>query len=122
MAAKEKPEHIFQREVAARLREENFIIVDCDVSDGLKYLSHSAGRRFAFISVHKARGWTKGQPDLIIAKNGRVVLLELKYGKGKQSPEQASFGLKCKDERIDYRVLRSLRELEELIEEINRTF
>ena len=117
---KEKPEHIFQREVAEKLRAEKFIVVDCDVMDGLKYLGHSAGARFAFISVHRARGWSKGQPDLIIGKNGRVVFVELKFGKGKLSPEQADFGLKCKDAGIQYAVIRSHNELDDLIEEINR--
>ena len=119
MSRKEKPEHAFQREVVARLREENFITVDCDVSDGLKFLSCSG--KGSFIAAHKARGWTKGQPDLINAKNGRVAFLELKFGTGKQSIEQVQFGLRCAEQFIDYRIIRNHQDLDDIMEEINRS-
>ena len=119
MSRKEKPEHAFQREVAARLREDRFIIVDCDITDGLKF-SPCSGKG-SFIAAHKARGWTKGQPDLIIAKNGRVAFLELKFGTGKQSIEQVQFGLRCAEQFIDYRIIRNHRDLDDIMEEINRS-
>lgn len=120
MPRKIKPEHKLQQDIVSRLREDGFIIIDADPMDALKYFGQRAGARFSYISVHKSRGYTPGQPDIIVAKNNKTVLVELKYG-SKQSKEQIEFMMKCRAEGIDYRVIDSLKAAEEMIEEINRS-
>ena len=119
MARKIKPEHKLQQDIVSRLREEGFIVIDADPMDALKYFGQRAGARFSYISVHKSRGYTPGQPDIIVAKNNKTVLVELKYG-SKQSKEQIEFMMKCRAEGIDYRVIDSMKAAEEMMEEIIR--
>lgn len=105
-------EHSFQFQVVEYLKLRKFIVIDCDVMDGLKYAYDKY--RFPFIIHHKKMGYIKGQPDLIAMKNGKVWCLELKSIKGKQSKEQKEFQKRCVDNNIKYLVVRDFKDIEEI--------
>lgn len=70
-------------------------------------------------SIQGGPGSKPGDPDLIICLNGRFVGLEVKSQSGRQSPIQ-----KVRQEQIvnsggEYHIIRTLREVEELIGEKN---
>ena len=64
------------------------ITIDTDVMSALGFLSATDKRRFLFIKQHTLMGYTKGQPDLVVAYKGGVAFVELKTKKGKQTPTQ----------------------------------
>lgn len=105
-------EHTLQFQIVEFLRLKGFIVIDCDIMDGLKFCS--GHMRFAFINYHKKMGYVKGQPDLIVLKNGKFWLLELKSEKGKQSIEQIEYQKLCEVNGIDYIVIRNLEDLKQL--------
>lgn len=102
-------EHILQQQITQYCRLRHFIVIDCDIMDGLKYAKDSA--RFPFIIHHKRMGYQKGQPDMIIMKNGKVWCLELKSAKGKQSKEQKEYQEMCIKNGIPYLVIKKLEDL-----------
>jgi len=61
-------------------------------------------------------GSYKGLPDRVAHINGKVVYLEIKKLKGKLSPHQDVFWTQCLDDDIDYKVIRSLDDLIDLLE------
>jgi hypothetical protein len=92
--------------------------------------------RFGWL-VHHARpartrsgGWAtpiqgdKGFPDLVLAKNGRIIIAELKSAKGRLSPEQETWvrALGCceEDPPIEVYVWRPA-DLDEIIEKLTAT-
>lgn len=81
-------EHYMQKQIVTILRLNGFIVMDTDVMDALKFLGNKQGPRLAYISEHNARGYTKGQPDLIVVGEGDVTFVELKTTTGRQSPQQ----------------------------------
>ena len=58
----------------------------------------------------------RGAPDRVMHLNGRVVYLEIKLPKGKMSDNQLDFQAQCKDDHISYVVIRSLEDLQDLVE------
>lgn len=83
-----KQEHAFSCQVARFLRQSGMLTIDTDVMSALRYLSPTDKRRFLYIKQHTLMGYTKGQPDLVIAYKGGVAFVELKANKGKQSMAQ----------------------------------
>lgn len=74
-------EHALQRMIVAALRWNNIPMVETDIMNGLKFLGKDTKKRMAFIQHHRALGWSKGIPDLIIAlRNGETLWVELKDG------------------------------------------
>lgn len=56
-----------------------------------------------------------GVPDFILVdETGHFIGLELKRKSGKQSPEQKEFERRCKEKGAEYRVIRSIDDLQEL--------
>lgn len=102
-------EHCFQFQVVEYLRLRKFIVVDCDVMDGLKYAQPKY--RYPFIMHHRKMGYVKGQPDLIVMKNGKVWCLELKSDKGRQTKEQKDFQQLCMENQIPYLVIKNLEDV-----------
>ena len=102
-------EHILQQQITQFCRLRHFIVIDCDIMDGLKYAKDSA--RYPFIIHHKRMGYQKGQPDMIIMKKGKVWCLELKSAKGKQSKEQKEYQEMCIKNGIPYLVIKNLEDL-----------
>ncbi len=109
-------EHSFQFQIVEYLRLRKFIIIDCDIMDGLKYAQQKY--RYPFIMHHRKMGYIKGQPDLIIMKKGKVWCLELKAPKGKQSKEQKEFQKICEDNQIPYLVIREFEDVKKIEREV----
>lgn len=65
---------------------------------------------------NKSMGVKKGVADAFIIINNKVCFIEFKSDKGKQKPEQIEFQEICKLNKIDYFVVRSLKEFEEILE------
>ncbi len=65
--------------------------------------------------VLQAMGHYKGAPDRIMHYRGRVVYLEIKQPGGKLSEHQERFQAQCAEDKIDYWVVKSTEELEELL-------
>lgn len=63
----------------------------------------------------KAMGLVKGVSDMILVLPGRVIFIELKAGNGRQSTEQTSFQKKVEGRGHQYKIIRSLQEFQELI-------
>ena len=113
-------EHNLQFRVVEFLRLRKYIVVDTDIMDGLKYISGRYRRetdnlRYAFIIHHKKMGYTKGQPDLIAMRDGKVYCLELISQHGKQSKEQKLYQEMCQKNNIPYIVVKDFADLKELL-------
>ncbi len=61
-------------------------------------------------------GAFKGLPDRVMHFDGRVHYLEIKKPKGRLSPYQEAFQDQCKADEIPYHVIKSLEDLQEIIE------
>ena len=101
-------EHTLQEQIVFLLRRHWCIPIDTDVMDGVKY-APSDTARIKYIQMHKARGYTNGQPDLVVLlPNGRVLLVELKEKHGRQSVEQKIYQQAAENLGFKYVVWRSL--------------
>lgn len=112
-------EHALQYNIVRALKMSGFIVIDTDVMDALKFFGHKNYNRFNYINHHKNMGYTNGQADLIVGKNGQFWALELKNQKGRQSPEQKLFQARCEEQGLEYRVIRSIAEIEKFIDSVN---
>ena len=106
-----KQEHLFQQQVIQYLKLFNIFVFETDVMDGLKFLNNQQSR-LAYIQHHKNMGYVKGQPDLVAVLNNKVVFIELKTDKGRQSKEQKAVEQEIKNRGVDYIVVRSLEDLQ----------
>lgn len=106
-----KQEHLFQQQVIQYLHMFNIFVFETDVMDGLKFLN-TEKQRLAFIQHHKNMGYVKGQPDLVAVLNNKVVFIELKTKKGKQSKKQKEVEQEIKNRGVDYIVVRNLEDLQ----------
>ena len=106
-----KQEHLFQQQVIQYLHMFNIFVFETDVMDGLKLLNTEM-QWLAFINYHKQLGYVKGQPDLVAVMDSKVVFIELKTQKGKQSKEQKEVEKEIKKRGVDYIVIRSLEDLQ----------
>ena len=70
-------EHSLQKQVVELFRRVGFKVFVLDAATGVGYFRRDDARRFAFLADLKARGYTKGQPDLCIVRN-KVFFIELK--------------------------------------------
>lgn len=70
-------EHSLQKQIVDLFRKTGFKVFVLDAATGVGYFQARDPRRFAFLSDLKARGYTKGQPDLCVVRN-RVWFVELK--------------------------------------------
>lgn len=70
-------EHTLQRQIVDLFRKARFKVFVLDAATGVGYFQSRDPRRFAFLADLKARGYTKGQPDLCVIRN-RIWFLELK--------------------------------------------
>ena len=109
-----KQEHLFQQQVIQYLHMFNIFVFETDVMDGLKFLN-TEKQRLAFIQHQKNMGYIKGQPDLVAVLNNKVVFIELKTQKGKQSKEQKEVEKEIKKRGVDYIVVRNLEDLKEYL-------
>lgn len=106
-----KQEHLLQQQIIQYLHMFNIFVFETDVMDGLKFLN-TEKQRLAFINYHKQLGYVKGQPDLVAVMNGKVVFIELKTDKGRQSKEQKEVEQEIKNRGVDYIIIKSLEDLQ----------
>lgn len=70
-------EHSLQKQIVQLFRTMGFKVFVLDAVTGVGYFGQDDKKRFAFLADLKARGYTKGQPDLCVVRN-KVWFLELK--------------------------------------------
>lgn len=106
-------EHTLQERVVEVLRRHWCIAIDTDVMDALKW-SPSDLARIKYIKHHKARGYTNGQPDIVLLMpRGRCVLVEIKEQKyGRQSDEQKAYQTAAENLGYEYYIWRSVEDAE----------
>ena len=117
MSQQAPSEDILQRQIVAKCRAHGiFVILTDAVGPALKFISDPK-KKIGFISWSKARGWSRGVPDLILIWKGSVLFLELKTptGKGKLSEDQKIWRQKVIDAGYEYACWKSLEECEEWI-------
>lgn len=95
--------------IAQYFRLNGGITIDTDVMSGLKFVN-SQIKRIAFIAGHNKKGYTKGQPDLIVLINGKVLFIECKSDTGKQSPEQKIIQEKITQQGFEYVIFRDVND------------
>lgn len=101
-------EHLIQEQIVAFLRRHWCIPIDTDVMDGCKWAANDIAR-IKYIQVHKARGYVKGQPDLVVLlPSGQVLLVEIKEKNGRQSTEQKIYQAAAENLGFRYVIWRSL--------------
>jgi hypothetical protein len=102
-------EHEDQKKIVRCLREEfNCIVFDLDIMSTLSFINNEQDK-MRFISEHKARGYTNGQPDIvIITPKGKVIFVELKTKNGQQSENQKKMEDKLSQYGQVYRLWRSV--------------
>lgn len=111
-------EHLLQKSIIQYCKLKDIFIFETDVMDGLKFLNNQQSR-LAFIQYHKNMGYVKGQPDLVAIMNNKVVFIELKTDKGRQSKEQKAVEQEIKKRGCEYIVIRSLEDLHNYINNSN---
>ena len=85
-------EEITQRAIAQYFRVNGYLTIDCDALQGLKFIpSKNTIQRITYIKSHNLKGYTPGQPDLIVLLENKTLLIECKSSTGKQSDEQKEF-------------------------------
>ncbi len=109
-----KVEHSFQTMIVRQLRMSNFIVISCDIMDATRFFKNKTNRIW-FINQHKMRGYTNGQPDLVVGKNGQFYALEIKTKTGWMSPEQKAFKKRCEEEGLTYLVIKDFEDVKNLI-------
>lgn len=102
-----------QRQIVAKFRAHGaFVILTDAVGPALKFIPNQQ-KRMGFISWSKARGWSKGVPDLLIVWKGSILFLELKFGKqGRLSEEQKLWRQSVINAGYEYACWRTLQDCE----------
>ena len=113
-------EHNLQEVIVEYLRRRWCVPLDTDVMDGCKWAPNDMAR-IKYINIHKARGYVKGQPDLVVLlPRGQVVLVELKAKSGRQSPEQKAFQADIENMGHNYVIWRSVADAEKFFKDFNK--
>jgi Fe2+ transport system protein B len=73
--------------------------------------------QYAIMSWLRKMGFLPGVSDLIIGWNGKMFTMELKTDIGKQSKNQILFETNCKKTSIDYRIVRSVKQCQDVMYE-----
>ena len=71
-------------------------------------------------NVNVIRGAEKGTSDILACYRGRYLAIEVKYGKGKPTPEQLEFGRQVRDSGGLFLVAYDVEEVNRLLDEIDR--
>jgi len=110
-----KSENDLQVQVVNLLRKHNFIPIQTDaVGPALHFIPTIEGR-IRFTQWSKARGWSKGIPDLVVVHRTGVFFIELKAPTGRLSPEQKVWRDRLIAEGYNYFCWRTIEECQEFI-------
>jgi len=94
-------EHEIQRNIASELEKDGFMVIRINSSTQIA----ESGTRLSSYRVVNINA-TAGHADLVVYKNGRVWMLEVKRDKrGKQSESQVRFASCCKRYGVPYAVV-----------------
>jgi len=107
-------EHDIQKQIVKFLRLMNILVFELDCMSGLQFFSHQDYRRYTFVSHHKAMGYEKGQPDLLMVLPERVIFLEVKKAGAYQGKEQKVIQKKIEELKREYYVVRSLEDVKKI--------
>lgn len=112
-------EHIIQEQIVAYLRRRWCVPIDTDVMDGNKWATNDMAR-IKYINIHKARGYTNGQPDLVVLlPQGKVLLVEVKTPYGRQSDAQKAYQTAIENMGHRYEIWRSVADAEKFFKGFN---
>lgn len=112
-------EHIIQEHIVAYLRRRWCVPIDTDVMDGNKWATNDMAR-IKYINMHKARGYTNGQPDLVVLlPQGKVLLVEVKTPYGRQSDAQKAYQQAAENMGHCYQIWRSVADAEKFFKDFN---
>ena len=101
-------EHNLQEVIVEYLRRRWCVPLDTDVMDGCKWAPNDMAR-IKYINIHKARGYTNGQPDLVVLMpSGRTLLVEIKTPHGRQSEAQKAYQTAAENLGYEYYIWRSV--------------
>ncbi|MDR0423092.1 MAG: VRR-NUC domain-containing protein, partial [Rickettsiales bacterium] len=67
----------------------------------------------------KAQGVVPGVSDLIVIHNNKVIFIEVKTDKGVQSEQQKEFEARCKENKQEYHLVRSLEDFQNIFKKRN---
>lgn len=95
-------------------RKEAIRMTETDLKSQIK--DYLAIRGIFSFPITQGLGSYRGAPDRIMHLNSEVVYLEIKLPKGKMSEWQSAFQEQCKSDGIDYQVIKSLEDLQSIIE------
>lgn len=110
-----KSENDLQVQVVNLLRKHNYIPIQTDaVGPALHFIPTIEGR-IRFTQWSKARGWSKGIPDLVVIHRTGVFFIELKTPTGRLSPEQKVWRDRLIAEGYNYFCWRTIEECQEFI-------
>lgn len=127
-------EHTLQERIVIYLYRMHCRTIDTDVMDACKYLSplptdtisvkkRKEAEKQKYIKIHHQRGYTNGQPDLVVlVPNGQVLFVELKTPKGVQSGAQKDFQRQAEFMGHTYVIWRSLDDAIEFFKEFNKGY
>ena len=108
-------EHQIQKQIVKFLRLHKILVFDMDCMGGLQFINHNDYKRFSFIKHHKAMGYEKGQPDMLMILPERIVFLEVKKIGTYQSKEQKEIQSQIKNLGREYYVIRDIEDVKKII-------
>jgi hypothetical protein len=85
---------------------------------GMFFLVHNNAPTKVQASQLKAMGMVAGVSDTVLLWQGKAYLIEFKVEKGRQSEVQKEWQRKVEGHGFEYRIIRSLEEFKEFINEI----
>ena len=110
-----KSENDLQVQVVNLLRKHNYIPIQTDAVGPALHFIPSIEGRIRFTQWSKARGWSKGIPDLVVVHKAGVFFIELKAPTGRLSPEQKIWRDRLIAEGYNYFCWRTIEECQEFI-------
>ena len=113
-------EHQLQKAIVERLRSSGFFVVNTDVCGMAVQFIHNKQDKLKFISHIKALGYETGCTDLVVIGYGHTLLLELKFEKGRLSPEQKNYIARADAAGIETAVWRTVKECMDWIVQVTK--
>lgn len=94
-------------------------VIEAEIRKSCRALARALGWEVVpipnFRSGSFVGGQRQGAPDDIMFREGRIVWIEYKTAKGRQSTQQVAFQSTCEQHGIEYHVIRSDQELQAVL-------
>ena len=108
---KGKPEKIIEDAILKYLKADGWLAIKFNSGQILNPHTGAPFRAYFIANTKKSAGMS----DILAAKNGRVLFLEVKTKAGRQSPSQKDFEMLCHAMGNEYYVVRSVEEVEKIV-------